>query len=80
MADSTTAPAPLTAEAEATPTDFARAFKAAARAVVLYPSGHPAITATLGRVAHLTSAAALPGTMRLTVLPDGMLLDDRARG
>jgi hypothetical protein len=58
-------------------TDFARACKAAARAVVLYPAGHPAITATLGRIAHITSAASLTAPLRITVLPDGLLLDDR---
>ena len=72
------APEPLAAEEAAKLTDFARAFKAAARAVVLYPPGHPAITATLGRIAHITSTAALPEAIRLTVLPDGMLLNDRA--
>lgn len=78
MSDPTPAPVPLTAEEAARLTDFARAFKAAARAVVLYPLGHPAIGATLGRIAHITSAAALPEAMRLSVLPDGMLLNDRA--
>jgi hypothetical protein len=59
-------------------TDFARAFKAAARAVVLYPGGHPAIAATLGRIVQLTSPATMPRPMRITVLPDGLLLDDEA--
>ena len=59
-------------------TDFARACKAAARAVVLYPAGHPAIAATLGRIAQITSAAGLPRPLRITVLPDGLLLDDQA--
>jgi hypothetical protein len=57
--------------------EFARACKAAARAVVLYPLGHPAISATLGRIVELTSAAALPAPMRITVHPDALLLDDR---
>jgi phycoerythrocyanin alpha-cysteine-84 phycoviolobilin lyase/isomerase subunit PecF len=72
------APPPLAAAETAKLTDFARACKAAARAVVLYPAGHPAITATLGRIAHITSAASLPEPLRLTVLPDNLLLDDRA--
>jgi len=58
--------------------DFARAFKAAARAVVLYPDGHPAIAATLARIVDVTSAASLPSPLTLTVLPDGLLMGDRA--
>src|SRR5713101_3829928 len=68
---------PLGAAETARLTDFARACKAAARAVVLYPGGHPAIAATLGRIAHITSTAALSAPLRLRVLPDGLLLDDR---
>jgi hypothetical protein len=58
--------------------ELARACKAAARAVALYPSTHPAIAATLERLADLTSPAALPETLRLTVLPDTLLVDGRA--
>jgi hypothetical protein len=71
------AAAPLGPAESARLTDFARACKAAARAVVLYPSGHPAIAATLGRIAHITSAASLPDQLKVTVLPDGLLLDER---
>lgn len=71
-------PPPLAPEDAARLLDFARACKAAARAVVLYPSGHPAITATLGRLAHITSAAALPGPLSIEVRPDGLLIDGRA--
>jgi HEAT repeat protein/PBS lyase HEAT-like repeat-containing protein len=73
----TDAPAPLDAVATARLTEFARACKAAARAVVLYPAAHPAIAATLGRIAHLTAAGTLPAPLRITVLPDNLLLDDR---
>src|SRR6185295_7045853 len=72
------APAPLGAAETAQLTDFARGCKAAARAVVLYPFGHPAIAATLGRIAHITSVASLPQPLKITVLPDGLLLDERA--
>jgi len=41
---------PLAADETARLIDFARACKAAARAVLLYPAGHPAIAATLGVV------------------------------
>ena len=78
MADTTDAPTPLAPEQAAQLTDFARACKAAARAVTLYPTGHPAIAATLGRVVHVTSPARMRTALRVTVLPDGLLLDGRA--
>ena len=80
--DFSSAPTPLTAAEGAKLVEFARACKAAARAVVLYPAGHPAIGATLGRIVEMTSAAALPTPMRITVHPDALLLEDRplARG
>src|SRR5690242_2271138 len=74
-ADGTT---PLAPEDAARLTEFARACKAAARAVVLYPDGHPAIAATLGRIVQVTSPPHLVADLKLTVLPDGMLLDGRA--
>ncbi|PYQ86510.1 MAG: hypothetical protein DMG03_06830 [Acidobacteria bacterium] len=45
---------------------------------MLYPSGHPAITATLGRIVQITSIASLNAPLRLTVLPESLLLDERA--
>src|SRR3954462_404353 len=77
MAELTDAPAPLDAADTARLTDFARACKAAARAVVLYPVGHPAIAATLGRIAHITSTGTLAAPLSVTVLPDGLMLDER---
>ncbi|HZP48222.1 MAG TPA: HEAT repeat domain-containing protein [Vicinamibacterales bacterium] len=68
---------PLSTAEGAKLVDFARACKAAARAVVLYPEGHPAIAATLARIVELTSTAALPAPMRITVHPDALLLADR---
>jgi hypothetical protein len=78
MAELTDASAPLDAAETAQLTDFARACKAAARAVLLYPNGHPAIAATLGRIARITSPAELSGPLKIAVLPEGLLLDDRA--
>jgi hypothetical protein len=75
MADAPNAPAPLSAEDTARLVDFARACKAAARAVMLYPAGHPAIAATLGRIAHITSPGVLLSSLQLTVLPDALLLN-----
>jgi len=72
------AAAPLAPHDAARLTDFARAFKAAARAVVLYPKGHPAIAATLGRIVQITSPSALSRPLSITVLPDGLLLDEQA--
>src|SRR3954462_12004293 len=57
--------------------EFARACKAAARAVTLYPDGHPAIAAPLGRVAQVTSPASLPSPLDITVLPDTLMIDNR---
>ena len=71
-------PAPLGPEQASRLIEFARACKAAARAVVLYPFGHPAITATLGRIVQITSIASLNAPLRLTVLPESLLLDERA--
>jgi hypothetical protein len=71
-------PEPLGAAEAALLTDFARACKAAARAVTLYPAGHPAIAATLGRIVQATSPPALTGSLRITVMPDTLVLHDRA--
>jgi hypothetical protein len=58
--------------------EFARACKAAARIVVLYPEGHPAIGATLGRLVQLTAPANLPNPLRISVVADALLIDGRA--
>jgi HEAT repeat protein len=56
---------------------FARACKAAARAVTLYPDAHPAIATTLGRIVDLTSKDSLTRSLRIQVFPDDLRLDDR---
>ena len=71
-------PAPLAPQDAARLTEFARAFKAAARAVVLYPAAHPAIAATLGRIVSLTASGSLAEPFRIGVLADGLLVDGRA--
>ena len=43
----------------------------------MYPGGHPAIAATLGRIAQITATGALPAPLRITVLPDSLLVDAR---
>jgi hypothetical protein len=59
-------------------TDFARAFKAAARAVVLYPDAHPAIATTLGRLTQLTTPPLLTAPLRIGVTTDTLLIGDSA--
>lgn len=58
-------------------TDFARACKAAARVVALYPSTHPAIQASLGRVTDGALRLRADRTAALTVLPDALLFEGR---
>jgi len=60
--------------------EFARACKAAARVVTLYPSGHPAIATTLGRIAQLTSEEQLPAPLKINVLADTLMLDGKPLG
>ena len=56
-------------------TDFARACKAAARAVSLYPSTHPAIRLSLGRLVDAASRITSKGSVTLGVVPDNLLMD-----
>lgn len=58
-------------------TDFARACKAAARIVALYPSTHPAIQAGLRRVAETAERLRQGTEAALTITPDGVALDDQ---
>ncbi len=67
----------LAPEDEARLKDFARACKAAARAVLLYPAAHPAIGTTLGRIVQMTSGDRLIHTMTIGVMPDTLQLDGK---
>ena len=58
--------------------DFARACKAAARAVALYPGSHPAIGASIDRLTQSTSRLAVNGPFRLQVRAGSLLLGDAA--
>src|SRR5215210_3960014 len=49
--------------------EFARACKAALRAVSLYPGGHPAIGSTLKRLTELTTGLTAAGPFMLEVRP-----------
>jgi hypothetical protein len=63
---------PLSPELAAKLVDFARACKAAARAVALYPAAHPAIGATLGRLVEAADKATLTGPFALQIQPTGV--------
>jgi hypothetical protein len=68
----------LSPELTRTLTDFARACKAAARAVSLYPPSHPAIGTSLARLAETTEHAAAQGPFDVRVKPDGLLVGNAA--
>jgi len=57
--------------------DFARACKAAAGAVSLYPDTHPAIASALARVTAVTSRLVTGGEVTLSVHPETLLADGR---
>jgi hypothetical protein len=77
MADATPPPV-LAADASARLADFARACKAAARAVSLYPAAHPAIAATLGRLSQVTAMLTESGPYRLQVAAENLLVGGAA--
>jgi hypothetical protein len=58
--------------------EFARACKAALRAVSLYPGGHPAIGSTLGRLTELTGTLTAGGPFTLEVRPQAIHINDAA--
>lgn len=58
--------------------EFARACKAAARVVALYPATHPAIQASLNRVAESAERLRSSGTAVLSVLPDAIQFAGRS--
>jgi hypothetical protein len=60
---------PLDDQMAARLAEFARACKAALRAVSLYPGGHPAIGSTLGKLTELTAALTAAGPFMLEVRP-----------
>lgn len=68
----------MTAEQGAALADFARACKAATRAVSLYPGAHPAIQASLTRLVTATAVLTRRGDAVLIVHPGAILIDDCA--
>lgn len=72
------APDALSADLALRLTEFARACKAATRAVTLYPDGHPAITGSLARLVDASARATASGPLAITVLPDALQVGGRA--
>ena len=68
----------LTPELAARLGAFARACKAAARAVSLYPPEHPAIIVALERLVSVATAAAARRPFAVSVVPSDLLIDGRA--
>jgi HEAT repeat protein len=56
---------------------FARACRAATRAIALYPAEHPAVGTTMAHVAAVLQKASAVGGLRLGVLPDTLTIDNR---
>jgi HEAT repeat protein len=65
----------LDQDATARLTDFARACKAATRAVSLYPPTHPAIRLSLARLVDTAGRLTATGPVTFGILPDNLLLD-----
>jgi hypothetical protein len=64
----------LMPDAAARLAEFARACRAAARAVSLYPGGHPAIGSCLDRLVQMTASVTASGPYRVQVLADALLV------
>jgi HEAT repeat protein/PBS lyase HEAT-like repeat-containing protein len=69
---------PMSTEQSALLAEFARACRAAARAVSLYPRTHPSIQPALSRVIAATGRLVTNGHLLLTVLPDTLAIDGRS--
>ena len=65
----------LTPDAANRLAEFSRVCKAAARAVSLYPGGHPAIGVSLSRLEQATARLTEAGPYKLQVVSDGLLID-----
>ena len=68
-------PPSLTPDAANRLADFARICKAAARAVSLYPGGHPAIAVSLSRLEQATAKLTDDGPYAIQVYAEGLLID-----
>src|SRR5438128_2359464 len=70
--------ATLDAATAANLAEFARACKAALRAVALYPSGHAAIGSTLARLTQVTATLTANGPFTMEVRPHAIYVGDAA--
>jgi hypothetical protein len=70
-------PEPLSPELSGRLAEFAKACKAAARIVSMYPPTHPAIQSALGKIGDATKQATANGPFTITVLPDALLVHGR---
>lgn len=69
---------PLSADTTSKLLDLARACKAAARVVSMYPATHPAIQDALGRITTAGTRAVADGPFMVTVMPDTLLVAGRS--
>ncbi len=69
---------PLSADTSSKLLDLARACKAAARVVSMYPATHPAIQDSLARITSAGVSAVSDGPLLITVMPDTLLVDGRS--
>ena len=67
--------APLGPDAANRLAEFSRVCKAAARAVSLYPGGHPAISVSLTRLEQATSRMTVGGPFTVQVQSDGLMIE-----
>ena len=69
---------PMSAEQTAVLADFARACRAAARSVSLYPETHPSVQASLSRITAAATRLVPAGDVTLAVFPDTLVIDGQA--
>jgi hypothetical protein len=68
-------PRTLSADAAGRLAEFSRVCKAAARAVSLYPGGHPAIAVSLSRLEQTSARMTEGGPYSIQVVSEGLLVD-----
>jgi HEAT repeat protein len=78
MPSTTPTTEPMPAERSGLLAEFARACKAAARAVSLYPGAHPAIAGSLSRLVSASARLTSDGRVVCSVHPDILAIDGQA--
>ena len=78
MPSTTPTTEPMPAERSGLLAEFARACKAAARAVSLYPGAHPAIGGSLSRLVSAAGRLTSDGRVVCSVHPDMLAIDGQA--